>query len=237
MTISRQRWRLSLYVLLFSTHVFGQNLSLTRAPLNLQNVGPVEWPKDERGNGHFYEAVTISEGISWADAQKYAASHGGYLATITSPRENTFIFKLINSPQFWLMSPNGNSWGPWLGGIYAPKMNPGGEPWQWVHHEGPFHYTNWSSLHDFESNQWNNGLIFFGPGVDNRQPVWNNLPANERLCGFVVEYDTNPVPVSLDDVAWDSVSIAGMVFLGGIVIYGIVWLLRRREDEVPNPGS
>ena len=29
---------------------------------------PVEWPVAEGGNGHFYEAFSVSDGITWTEA-------------------------------------------------------------------------------------------------------------------------------------------------------------------------
>jgi hypothetical protein len=230
MMIKRRPWRFGWCVLLILSPAWGQTVAYTKTPINLGNVGPVEWTKDEGGNGHFYEAITTHECITWADAQKYAVSHGGYLATITSPHENLFVFKLVDSPQFWLIDNMGDSLGPWLGGICDPSQNPGGEPWQWVNNEGQFRYTNWSPLHNFETNQKHNALIFYGPGVDNRRPVWNNYPASARLCGFVVEYNTNPAPVPKYVVPWDKISLVGYPVVGFVIILVLLWFSRRTTE-------
>ena len=44
-------------------------------------------------NGHIYEYVSAS-GISWSDAAAAALAAGGYLATITSAEEKSFVFGL-----------------------------------------------------------------------------------------------------------------------------------------------
>jgi hypothetical protein len=201
----------------------GQGLSFAQPPIERDSVALVIWPSTEGGNDHFYETVASPKGINWADAESYAESRGGYLATITSERENTFVFKLIDSGQFWLASPSGDSWGPWLGGINSPAARSGGESWQWLHHESAFDYRNWSPLHDDQDNRPDNRLIFFGPGANNRQATWNALPADHLLHGFVVEYDINPLPSSLQYVALFAVSIVGLIALGSVVFFIVRW--------------
>ena len=75
-----------------------------------------EWPKNEGGNGHFYEAVLVPEGIDWNEAKAAAESAGGYLATTTSEEENEFVFGLVSGDAaFWIIDAPGNGRGPWLG--------------------------------------------------------------------------------------------------------------------------
>jgi len=40
-------------------------------------------------------------GLTWTLADQLARSEGAYLATIKSPAENTFVFSLVDAPQFW----------------------------------------------------------------------------------------------------------------------------------------
>src|SRR4051794_12733170 len=74
---------------------------------------PVRWS----GNDHLYEAVYVPIGIDWANAEIHAQALGcgWYLATLTSPAENAFVFSLIaNRPEFFVTN-TGGSFGPWIG--------------------------------------------------------------------------------------------------------------------------
>jgi len=71
-----------------------------------------------RGDGHAFVRTQAGggdgTGISWTDAEAYAVSVGGHLATITSAAENTWIFDTFNSgaaDNLWigLSKPNGGN--------------------------------------------------------------------------------------------------------------------------------
>lgn len=92
---------------------------------------PIEWRIDEGGNGHFYEAVLVLGGIMWDSARVEAESRGGYLATITSPAENSFVFDNVASdPALWILGGFAAD-GPWLGGFQDAGYPPD-EGWRWV---------------------------------------------------------------------------------------------------------
>ena len=61
---------------------------------------PVEWPIASGGNGHLYEAI-LTDPVTWDDTQTAAEAAGGYLATITSPEENAFVFSLVDGNEYW----------------------------------------------------------------------------------------------------------------------------------------
>jgi hypothetical protein len=101
-----------------------------------------QWPISEGGNGHSYEVVFVSGGISWTAAKNAAENKGGYLATITSAEEEIWIQHLINDPAYWHESSTKSLYGPWIGGYQVPGS---GEPvgeWRWVTGES-FEFTNW----------------------------------------------------------------------------------------------
>jgi acylphosphatase len=81
------------------------------------------------GNGHSYEV--FNQTMSWTEARRYCERLEGYLATITSSGEQTFIENLL--------AREGSKNMYWLGGYTT-----GGFRYQWVTGE-PFTYTNWSS--------------------------------------------------------------------------------------------
>lgn len=153
---------------------------------------PVQWTVAEGGNGHFYEAISVPEKISWANAKVAAELSDGYLATITSAAENDFVFNLIDDPIFWSLEA-----GPWLGG-YQPSGSP--EPdgnWQWVTGE-PFDYTHWRSGEPSNSPPGEN-VLHFGeyPLYSNlRSSYWNDVPDQDpwRRPSYIIE---TPEPATL----------------------------------------
>lgn len=68
-------------------------------------------------NGHYYESVYVSSSISWTDAKTAAQGRTlsglqGYLATITSAEENTFVGSKV-SADAWIGANDSNSEGDW----------------------------------------------------------------------------------------------------------------------------
>src|SRR5882762_6775277 len=86
-------------------------LSLAVFPAGAQWV---RWETSAGGNGHWYQPVPGFAGLIWTLADQLARAEGGYLATITSPAENAFVFSLVDAPQFWT---GFNGSGPALGGV------------------------------------------------------------------------------------------------------------------------
>jgi len=164
-----------------------------------------EWPLQVGGNGHCYQAVYVPQTIYWGDAKRCADLAGGYLATITSQRENEFVFDLTceRSNCWYVWSCRGHSCGPWLGGYQeegAPEPDGG---WMWVTGE-PFEYTNWWPG---EPTGFNNGiqedLLHLFSLSSGPSPFWNDRDENFAIpVSYVIEYervtceaeDTGPLP-------------------------------------------
>jgi len=156
-------------------------------------AAPAQWDTASGGNGHWYEFVANSQ-ISWSDALTVASSNGGYLATVTSAAENTFIKDLV-LPSFGQSAPPMYSY-VWLAGSDA-----GDEEGNWKWMAGPevgtaiSPYINWYAG---EPNNYYNEdyltMIFF-----NTVGTWNDF-ANTNLyvwaqSGYVVESNSSPVPI------------------------------------------
>jgi len=109
----------NIYILLLFFFIFLPDLSY---------AAKVKWAQ----NGHEYELI-ISGLISWDQANSIAVSKGGYLVTITSAAENSFIVGSFGSSII----------GAWLGGYQLPgSLEPRGG-WTWVNGEG-WGYSNWA---------------------------------------------------------------------------------------------
>ncbi len=155
-------------------------------------TGPVQFAP-WTGNGHWYGLESVGpSGISYTDAQAAALRCGGYLATITSAEENAFVYSLTRySPDAWYDS-GGSGLGPWLGGFQPEgSVEPGGG-WTWVTGE-PWSYANWTPG---EPNNLGleNHLHFYASGA-RMGPRWNDLPENNPVRGYVIEFDSPPRPM------------------------------------------
>jgi len=148
-------------------------------------------------NGHYYQVAEKT--MNWDDAKAYAESqqitdpdtgviYRGYLATITSLEENSWVFQNIISP---LNVQNC----AWLGGYreegYDDKPSEG---WHWVTGE-PWSWTNWD---DSEPNNWNNVderylAISTSDFRDYKKGMWNDLPITGLDFGhtdyLLIEYE------------------------------------------------
>ncbi|MBN2864365.1 MAG: C-type lectin domain-containing protein [Bacteroidales bacterium] len=142
-------------------------------------------------NGHCYEAV-LAAGLSWHEAKAACEQRGGYLATITSEQENTFVFNLVKSNNdFWYLDYLGNGLGPWLGGFQPDGSQEPDGGWEWITSE-PFSYTNWETGQPDNATQFGQSVIRFikiggliGDGWDDSDV---NNPAEHRK-GYICEYD------------------------------------------------
>jgi len=181
---------------------------------------PVQAYTNSDGVTHYYETVYVSSGnLNWYQSAYLAQEAGGYLASITSEGENTFVFNLVSDKKFfWFFEEDGPHYGisigPFLGG-YQPEGSP--EPaggWRWLSGE-PWSYTNWcKNLDDGvidkdprpnnQPNDSGTGQAIMGFGEMNL-PVatWGDYMGNtatygggpgsqDSVNGFVIEYERNP---------------------------------------------
>lgn len=90
----------------------------------LSGVAATAAPTVWSGNGHAYEF--IAGNYTWQDAKAAAAASGGYLATVTSEDENTFLTTLSTDVG-------------WLGGTDEAVEG----TWAWITGEA-WGYTHWN---------------------------------------------------------------------------------------------
>jgi len=156
----------------------------------------VQWNVEDGGNGHWYEAVYVSEGISWNDAESASISNGGHLATLTSAEENAFVFSLVQADHFW----TGDSvedvvYGPWLGGYQE-------DGWKWVTAES-FEFQSWFPGEPSNTNGIEGRLHYIYRDWST-VGLWNDWPASghqndniDRINGYVIEYIPEPCSLSI----------------------------------------
>lgn len=153
-------------------------------------AGPIQWKVADGGNNHYYEFVLPDgSGVDWNAARAAAkgSSHMGYLgylATITSAAEQSFIFDHVTSSRAW------------IGGSDADSE----DDWKWV--DGPeagdtLVYTPWAPGEP--NNVGNEDYLIFGWNNDGALGGWNDLPSNNAY-GYVVEYGGDGDPNDLSVV-------------------------------------
>lgn len=154
--------------------------------------------------GHIYEFIDAG-GIDWTGAEAAAASltkygKSGYLTTVTSEEENTYVAERLSSDG-------------WMGASDAAFEG----DWQWV--TGPETGTSfWLGLDDGSPvsgrfNAWAGGEPNDSSGEDCGQfyvdnGTWNDLPCvGFTLDGYVVEYgDATPISIVTGSL---SISVSG----------------------------
>jgi hypothetical protein len=181
----------------------------------------VKWETSAGGNGHWYRPVPGFAGLTWTLADQLARAEGGYLATLTSPEENAFVFRLVDAPQFWT---GFNGSGPGIGGFQqVGAVEPEGG-WQWVAGEA-WLYSNWlpGQPDNFPGGPTEDRLHFWGGGP--RAATWNDIARDDlNLGGFVMESDKSPRPLL-------------SIHLGGVVCWTSVTSVQYQLQWAPSVSS
>lgn len=161
-------------------------------------AAPATWA----GNGHEYDLILGTPGLSWSDAAAATALLGGgwHLATITSGGEQAFIVGQFLTPN---PTPSGVAHF-WLGGSDAAIEG----SWAWVTGEA-WGYTAWNAGEPNGSNRENFLAMDARGGW-----LWNDVPNDIESVhggtwayGYVIERAAAvPEPGSL--------ALAGLALLG-----------------------
>lgn len=139
------------------------------------------WPT----NGHAYEVV-VMKGLNWNGAKLAAEARGGHLVTITSDKENDFVYALADPiDDAWKQVQVGEILGPWIGCIQAPGSVEPAAGFGWVTNE-PFTYTAFATGQPDDSGG-EGACHFYGGSRHGR--TWNDFYATTGLDGYVVEYE------------------------------------------------
>jgi len=153
-----------------------------------QHPGWTRWEVAAGGNGHWYKAVVLPKDVTWSEADRLARLEAGYLATITSAAENSFVFSLINAPQFFA---NEHGAGPALGGLQQERASEPDGGWSWVSGE-PWAYSGWlpGEPNNGRSRTGNEDRVHYYSGIS-RTPAatWNDVNRSDpkQVYSYVVE--------------------------------------------------
>ncbi|HRD98469.1 MAG TPA: lectin-like protein [Rubrivivax sp.] len=177
-------------------------------PAGALQAAPVQWTVASGGNDHWYEYVTNNNifapiGFNAARSAALASTHlgqTGYLATITSAAEQTFI-----QSSFPFLLGFGATGTAWLGASDAAVEG----DWRWL--DGPeagqqLGYTNWAlgqPVNGTGTDHYDLMALYINAVVQGAPVVygWTSVPTNGGALGYIIEYgsaannpDPNPVP-------------------------------------------
>ena len=150
--------------------------------VNAVNKLPFEL-KFGKMNGHVYVAALTWHGVDWDEGQRLAESIGGNLVSITSKRENEFVYQLVREDErFWSMDGIGSAWiGPVIGIRQAPNSNEPAGGWRWASGERVT-YKNWMPG---QPNNWGGIESFAAFMISASERERNNPPRTSRLWGDI----------------------------------------------------
>jgi hypothetical protein len=177
-------------------------------------AAPVQWLQTDGGNDHYYEYVTTR--VNWDEARASALNLGGYLATVTSPSEQAFLYSMF--PEM-----------SWIGGSDRDEEG----VWRWMDgpeaglifwNHGPTDaFSFWHAATDEPNNEaGGENYLQFAFAQEPWDPIgaWNDDggPGHSLLTmGYIVEYGGSSV-VPIPSAAW---------LLGGAL--GLLQMVRRRQ--------
>jgi len=164
----------------------------TRSPA--QPVSSVLIHPDD-GTPHWYVSVSVPSGITWDQAHAAAKAAGGHLASITSARENDFVFQLVSrDSRLWYFNVSTQRYiGPWIGAVQPPGSPEPGGNWQWTTVE-PFPFSAWAAGQP-DNQGSGEDRIHYGGFLISTAKEWEDAPAALNLVrGYVIEYSGGSVP-------------------------------------------
>ncbi|MCP4407271.1 MAG: C-type lectin domain-containing protein [Gammaproteobacteria bacterium] len=146
---------------------------------------------DNLDNGHFYQR--IDSPMSWTSAAEYCKNQGGYLATLTSEQENSFVYDELQKPSNDFC---------WLGGSDSKQEG----IWEWTNGDN-WSYESWANGEP-NGGTTENHLLYWG------QYVWNDgTNSVVSHCG-ICEWD-NATYLKANVANGKTVAAIGEFFTGG----------------------
>jgi hypothetical protein len=166
-------------------------LAVSFAPAD---ASPIQWATADGGNDNWYELITSPQQITWQQANAQTASMSylgspGYLATVSSAKENAWIYSNVVVSGY-----------AWLGG------EDDGSGWRWANGE-PWVIGCWSpgQPDGYLGGVQHNLYFAAAPLWDDAPDHWGGVPSQ-----YVVEYNAPvPEPSSLTLLLGGAVAIAG----------------------------
>ncbi len=171
--------------------VASSSLGTLTSPAVAQSA--VEWRVADGGNGHWYQRVTMPSEITWTSANAAAVSQSGYLVSINSAAEQSWVFQtLVNGQPHCQIASWAGKRGIWLGLFQNHQASSYSEPsggWEWSSGE-PVSYTNWNEA---EPNNVDFPADFAGMYAE-YSGTWDDTPNDTGIyctTGFAIEWSAD----------------------------------------------
>ncbi len=147
-------------------------------------------------NGHAYALFQDVGSYSWTSAQSFATTQGGYLATVTSQGEDSFIRNLSGFATSFVPA-GAYGLGPWLGGSLTVGASKSDSRWYWENGEGAFAdglgnsiggaYNAWM-LNPPTPNGWPQQVyLTYTANLAVQEINWDDVQAGLSQRSFIVE--------------------------------------------------
>jgi hypothetical protein len=149
--------------------------------------------------GHLYLVMRASI-ITRNSASAMAERCGGYLASVTSDAENSFITSLLNADQRLFLSGydtgtnTSYKMGAWIGLYRDPVSKDSRSSWKWENGE-PMNYTKWYKNRANNGKAGNNYALYFTERLGKTDlatqyvDAWKDMAEYDRGYAFVVEFE------------------------------------------------
>ena len=120
-------------------------------------------------NGHYYYVYDIDTITDWNMAQEYCEAQGGYLATITSPEEDAFLYSYTTDAGYSSV----------MFGLTDQEQT---DDWRWVTGE-ELSYQNWRSGEPNHQGGYEHYGMYY---EKNKDGTWND--GSGKTCPFLCEW-------------------------------------------------
>ena len=155
----------------------------------------IQWKVSDGGNGHWYSATIVPNGVKWERARDLASSAGGALSSLESVSERNFVFDVFSiskMPATFIdqFTSSGQYFGPWIGGYQEPNSNEPNGGWRWLSGDS-FNPENTYCCNNSCGFSNEDKLCLYSHEVMG----WNDLPSivecGNQPISFLIEYSAD----------------------------------------------
>lgn len=203
--------------------------TLALAQFSTAHAGQISF---DSADGHWYEPVLVTDGITWGNAESASVAAGGYLACPTDASQNAFVFSLIDSSPYWTpLSVNSDFLGPWLGASASNDTDGSDATWVWVN-GAPFSFAPWgpNQPDGYPGDIPQQAITYYD--FASIGSTWGDTPQNGTAgfslpLGYVIEFNQNPGATTGSVVPLPSAAMSSLMMLMGLA--GIYAIKSRRD--------
>lgn len=181
-------------------------------------------------NGHTYYLVaenSAKQRITWANAETYAASLGGHLATVNDAAENAFLLSTFQESAIAAKAsahPNGGLLSMWIG--YNDAASEGNFVWSGGGGTG---YTNWAAGEPSGNQSDEDYAAILVPPAFGLPGQWHDVVSDFRFNDVTYGLVEVPTTTSVPEPA-----SAVLLTVGAAVLAGWNW---RRKPTTAEPDA